>query len=70
MVKGFSNPLTTLAVLAARCESEVPLQGLAKYASQHLFTEAQRAGLDRERTAMLARDKRAERGRVRRRGIT
>jgi hypothetical protein len=43
-------------------ESDTPLQRLAKYASQEFFTEEQRAELDRERTAMLARDQRQERG--------
>jgi hypothetical protein len=43
-------------------ESDTPLQRLAKYASQEFFTEAQRAELDRERAAMLARDPRQERG--------
>src|SRR5262245_27489374 len=43
-------------------ESDTPLQRLAKYAGQEFFTEEQRAELDRERTAMLARDGRQERG--------
>jgi hypothetical protein len=43
-------------------EFDTPLQRLAKYASQEFFTEEQRAELDRERTAMLARDQRQERG--------
>src|SRR5437867_2932658 len=43
-------------------ESDTPLQRLAKYANQEFFTEEQRAELDRERTAMLARDQRQERG--------
>src|SRR5262245_49102212 len=43
-------------------EFDTPLQRLAKYASQEFFTEQQRAELDRERTAMLARDQRQERG--------
>ena len=42
--------------------SDTPLQRLAKYASQEFFTEAQRAELDRERAALLARDRRSERG--------
>src|SRR5262245_65952333 len=37
-------------------EFDTPLQRLAKYASQEFFTEDQRAELDRERAAMLARD--------------
>jgi hypothetical protein len=43
-------------------ETDTPLQRLAKYASQDFFTEAQRAELDRERAALLAQNKRAERG--------
>jgi len=43
-------------------ESDTPLQRLARYASQEFFTEEQRAQLDRERAAMLARDQRQERG--------
>jgi hypothetical protein len=43
-------------------ETDTPLQRLAKYAGQEFFTEAQRAELDRERAALLARDGRAEHG--------
>ncbi len=43
-------------------ESDTPLQRPAKYASQEFFTEAQRAELDRERAALLARDRRPGRG--------
>jgi hypothetical protein len=43
-------------------ESDTPLQRPAKYANQELFTEAQRAELDKERAAMLGRDRRVERG--------
>jgi hypothetical protein len=43
-------------------ESDTPLQRPAKYANQEFFTEAQRAELDKERAAMLGRDKRVERG--------
>jgi hypothetical protein len=43
-------------------ESDTPLQRPAKYATQELFTEAQREELDRERSALLGRDKRVERG--------
>src|SRR5262245_14135971 len=43
-------------------ESDIPLQRLPKYAGQEYFTEAQRAELDRERTAMLERDGRGARG--------
>src|ERR1700688_3281044 len=45
-------------------ETDTPLQRSPKFASQECFTEAQRAELDRERSAMLGRDKRAERGTV------
>ncbi len=43
-------------------ETDTPLQRPAKYANQEFFTEAQRAELDRERSALLGRDRRAERG--------
>jgi hypothetical protein len=43
-------------------EADTPLQRLPKYASQEFFTDAQRAELDSERAALLARDRRAERG--------
>ena len=43
-------------------ETDTPLQRPAKYADQEFFTEAQRAELDRARSAVLGRDKRAERG--------
>ena len=43
-------------------ESDTPLQRPAKYASQELYTEAQRQELDKERAAMLRRDRRVERG--------
>jgi hypothetical protein len=43
-------------------ESDTPLQRPAKYADQEFFTEAQRAELDKERAALLGRDKRVERG--------
>jgi hypothetical protein len=43
-------------------ESDTPLQRLAKYESQEVFTEAQRAELDRERATLLARDRGTERG--------
>jgi hypothetical protein len=45
-------------------ESETPLQRPAKYANQEFFTEAQRADIDKERAALLGRDKRAERGTI------
>src|SRR5712671_7327872 len=43
-------------------ETETPLQRPAKYANQEFFTEAQRAELDKARSAMLSRDRRSERG--------
>ncbi len=43
-------------------ESDTPLQRSPKFASQEVFTEAQRAELDKERSALLRRDKRVERG--------
>src|SRR2546428_1738460 len=43
-------------------ESDTPLQRPAKYANQEFFSEAQRAELDKERAALLGRDKRVERG--------
>jgi hypothetical protein len=43
-------------------ETDTPLQRSPKYASQEFFTEAQRAELDRERSELLGRDSRAERG--------
>src|SRR5437016_12363479 len=43
-------------------ETDTPLQRSAKYANQEFFTEAQREELDKERSALLRRDKRVERG--------
>jgi hypothetical protein len=43
-------------------ETDTPLQRSPKYAAQEFFTEAQRAELDKERSALLSRDKRVERG--------
>jgi hypothetical protein len=43
-------------------ESDTPLQRSPKFANQETFTEAQRAELDRERSALMRRDKRVERG--------
>src|ERR1700741_2778121 len=43
-------------------ESATPLHRPPKYANQDFFTEAQRAELDKERAALLGRDKRVERG--------
>src|ERR1700719_4790023 len=45
-------------------ETDTPLQRSPKYANQEFFTEAQRAELDRQRSAMLGRERRAERGTV------
>src|SRR6267378_14312 len=43
-------------------ESDTPLQRPAKYANQEFFTAAQREELDKERAALLRRDRRVERG--------
>jgi hypothetical protein len=43
-------------------ESDTSLQRPAKYANQEFFTEEQRQELDKERAALLGRDKRVERG--------
>jgi hypothetical protein len=43
-------------------ETDTPLQRPAKYASQEFFTPEQRAELDKERSQLLGRDKRVERG--------
>jgi hypothetical protein len=43
-------------------ESDTPLQRSPKYASQEFFTAAQREELDKERSTLLRRDKRVERG--------
>ena len=43
-------------------ESDTPLQRSPKFSNQEYFTEAQRAELDRDRSAMMRRDKRVERG--------
>src|SRR5437763_5167082 len=43
-------------------ESDTPLQRPARYANQEFFTEAQLEELDKERSALLRRDKRVERG--------
>ena len=43
-------------------ETDTPLQRPPKYANQEFFTAAQREQLDRERSALLRRDKRVERG--------
>jgi hypothetical protein len=43
-------------------EADTPLQRSAKYATQEFFTAAQRDELDKERSALLGRNKRVERG--------
>src|SRR5207237_9261735 len=43
-------------------ETDTTLQRSPKYANQEFFTEEQRAELDKERAALLGRDKRVERG--------
>jgi hypothetical protein len=43
-------------------ETDTPLQRPARYANQEYFTAAQREELDKERAALLGRDKRVERG--------
>ena len=43
-------------------ETDTPLQRPARFANQEFFTEAQREELNKERSAMLARDTRGERG--------
>ena len=43
-------------------ETDTPLQRPAKFANQEFFTTAQQEELDQERSALLRRDKRVERG--------
>ena len=43
-------------------ETDTPLQRSSKYADQEVFSEAQRAELDKQRLALLRRDRRVERG--------
>ena len=43
-------------------ETDTPLQRSPKYASQEFFTATQQDELDRERSSLLRRDKRVERG--------
>jgi hypothetical protein len=43
-------------------ETDTPLQRPARYANQEVFTEAQRAEIDRARSELLSRERRAERG--------
>src|SRR5258706_6470034 len=45
-------------------ETDTPLERSPKFANQEFFTEAQRTELDRQRSAMLGRDQRAERGTI------
>src|SRR5882672_208347 len=42
-------------------ETDTPLQRSPKYANQEFFTDAQRAELDRQRSSMLGRERRADR---------
>src|SRR5215475_8123560 len=43
-------------------ETDTPFQRSPKFANQEFFTEAQRADLDRQRSALMGRDKRSARG--------
>jgi hypothetical protein len=43
-------------------ETDTPLQRSPKFANQEVFTEVQRAELDKERSSLLGRNKRVERG--------
>jgi hypothetical protein len=43
-------------------ETDTPLQRAPRYATQEFFTPAQREELDKERSALLGRDRRVERG--------
>ena len=43
-------------------ETDTPLQRSPKYADQEVFSEAQRVELDKQRLALLRRDRRVERG--------
>ncbi len=43
-------------------ETDTPLQRSPKFADQEFFTDAQRADLDRQRSALLGREKRSTRG--------
>src|SRR6266478_6220469 len=45
-------------------ETDTPLQRSPKFANQEFFTEVQRADLDKQRSAMQGRERRAERGTV------
>jgi hypothetical protein len=43
-------------------ETDTPLQRSPRFGTQEFFTEAERADLDEQRSAMMGRDQRAERG--------
>src|SRR5262245_4994752 len=43
-------------------ETDTPMQRSPKFADQESFTDAQRAELDRQRSALMGREKRYERG--------
>jgi hypothetical protein len=43
-------------------ESDTPMQRSPRYANQEFFTAEQRAELDRQRSALIGRDRRAQRG--------
>src|SRR5438874_10518272 len=43
-------------------ESDTPLQRSPRYPNQEFFTAEQRAELDQQRSALIGRDRRAERG--------
>ena len=43
-------------------ETDTPLQRSPRFGNQEFFTEAERADLDQQRSAMMGRDQRAERG--------
>ena len=43
-------------------ETDTPLQRSPKFANQEVFTGAQREELDKERSALMRRDRRVERG--------
>jgi hypothetical protein len=43
-------------------ESDTPMQRSPRYANQEFFTSEQRAELDRQRSALIGRDRRAQRG--------
>src|SRR5262245_14224736 len=45
-------------------ETDPPLQRSPRFGTQEFFTEAERVDLDQQRSAMMGRDKRAERGSI------